>query len=208
LVLATGTPFERLVPLQAALLLAVPNAAYPNASFVDGIKGDVQLGVYVSTLQELVDNPLALSRPESRAFGIIVTHKLQAINDTYATGASFSIVTAALAGQIPDENGLDALRQSLAHSVSTKWPLARRQAFLFGAVIAQVAYNAAVLRDPQIDASSRGALSHFPEYNGMSPGVHADVQALRRIPYATNGGDWGAINAAASRAATDIATLP
>ncbi|MGA8576910.1 MAG: hypothetical protein WB609_14655 [Candidatus Cybelea sp.] len=70
---ATGTAFERLRPLQAALLKAIPTVAYPDASLADGVRGDVQLGVYVSTLQELIDNPLALSRPESRAFGLIGT---------------------------------------------------------------------------------------------------------------------------------------
>jgi hypothetical protein len=204
----SGSAFERLRPLQAALLKTIPPAPFPDASFAGGVKGDAQLGVYVSTLQELIDNPLALSRPESRAFGLIAVRRLQAINDTYATGASFAAVTAALSGDIPNADDIGTLRESLAHAVSTKWPLARRQAFLLGAGIAQIAYNAAVLRDPQSDAGFRGVAATLPAYAGVSSRVRADIQALQKIPYATNGGDWNAINAAASRATTDIASTP
>ena len=204
----SGSPFERLRPLQAALLKAIPPVAFPDAPFAGGVKGDAQLGVYVSTLQELVDNPLALSRPESRAFGLLVVRRLQAINDAYATGASFSVVIAALSGDIPNADDIDAVRESLAHAISTKWPLAHRQAFLLGAAIAQIAYNAAVLRDPQSDAGFRGAAATIPAYSGMSSRGLADIQALQNIPYATKGGDWNAINAAASRATTEIAATP
>lgn len=84
----------------------------------------------------------------------------------------------------------------------------RGQAFVLGAGTAQVAYNAAVLRDPQSDAGFRDALASIPAYAGISPRVRADILALQSIPYATNGGDWSTINTAGSRATTDIATLP
>jgi hypothetical protein len=205
---ATGTPFERLRPLQAALLRAMPADAFPVASFAGSVKGDVQLGVYLSTLQELIDNPLALSRPESRAFGLIVTKELQDINDTYKTGASFSLVAAALSGDIPaTEPGLNAMRDALAHSVTTQWPIARREAIVLGGLTAQVAYNAAVLRDPQIDASFRSVLAALPAYEGMSPRVRADLEALKSIPHAA-GNHWHAINSVATQATTDMAASP
>jgi hypothetical protein len=207
-VASSGSPFERLQQLQEALLKTAPVVAYPDASLAEGTKGDAQLGIFLSTLQELIDNPLALSRPESRAFGLIVVDRLQAINDSYAVGVSFSAVKSALSGAIPDVAGTDALRQSLSHALSGKWPLARREAFLLGTLTAQVAYNAAVLREPQFDAEFRGAMSGFTPYAGMSPSVHADIEALRSIPYATNGGEWSAINAAASREVTDMVATP
>ncbi|HVS45044.1 MAG TPA: hypothetical protein VMS32_00050 [Verrucomicrobiae bacterium] len=207
---STGSPFVRLRPLQAALLEAVPTSPYPDPSLADGTKGDAQLGIYQSTLQELVDNPLALSRPESRAFGLAVTHRLQEINDEYSTGTSFPSVVSALSGEIPSDEAAvnETLRGPLTHSISTKWPIGRRQAFLLGNLIAQVAYNAAVLRDPESDANFRGAVATLPPYAGMSPRVHADIETLQNISYATKGGDWVAINAAASRAVIDMATEP
>jgi hypothetical protein len=210
MVLSTGSPFARLQPLQTALLKAVPVEAYPDASLADGTKGDVQLGIYLATLEELIDNPLALSRPESRAFGLIVARRLQTINDAYRSGSSFSSVVAALSGDIPsDPAQINALlRQPLSNAMSTTWPLARRQAFAYGTLVAQVAYNAAVLRDPQVDATFRRVIAALPPYAGMSSRVAADVAALRTIPYASKGGDWAAINAAASRAVTDMVATP
>ena len=210
LVLSAGSPFARLRPLQAALLKAVPVEAYPDASLAEGAKGDAQLGIYLATLLELVDNPLALSRPESRAFGLIVTRRFQSIDDAYRASSSFSSVIAALSGSIPsDPAQIDTiLRQPLSNSVSTAWPTARRQACVYGSLLTQVAYNAAVLRDPQADENFRRVIAAVPPYAGMSSRVTADIAALRTIPYAAKGGDWAAINAAASRAVTDIAAAP
>lgn len=207
LILASGTPFARLQPLQAALLRTIPAAPYPALELHAGAKGDVQLGIYESTLQELLDNPLALSRPESRAFGLLVVRQLQAINDAYGTGASLAVVSKPLSGDIPDTAGINAMRDALSRAVSTKWPLARRQAYVLGAFTAQVAYNAAVLQDPAADAMFRGAGASLG-YDGMSPVVAADLQVLRRIPNAREGGDWKAINAAGSRAVVDMIATP
>jgi hypothetical protein len=66
------TPIARAASLQANLEAIVPVAPYPEPSFADGTSAYAQLGVYVSTLQQLVDNPTALSRPESRAFAAAV----------------------------------------------------------------------------------------------------------------------------------------
>jgi hypothetical protein len=208
LVPANGTPFDRLRPLQDALSKVFPTSPYPDPSLVDGVRGDAQLGVYASTLQELVDNPLALSRPESRAFGLIVVNRLQAIDDAYKTGASLAVVSAALVGNIPDEPNIEPLRDALSKSISTTWPSSRRQAYIMGALTAQVAYNAAVLRDPRWDTGFRNALFSLPPYDGMSAQVHADLLALKAIPAIGNGGAWDAINAAASKATDDMAASP
>lgn len=207
LILTSGTPFARLQPLQVALLRTIPPAPYPDPALHLGVKGDVQLGIYASTLQELLDNPLALSRPESRAFGLAVVRQLQAINDSYATGVSLAVVAKPLSGDIPDSPGINAMRDALSRAVSTKWPLARRQAYVLGAFTAQIAYNAAVLQDPAADAMFRGAGATLG-YDGMSAIVAADREALKRIPYAREGGDWKAINAAASRAVVDMIATP
>ena len=209
LVRSQGSPFDRLQPLQAALLKAVPVIPYPDPSFADGLKGDVQLGIYVSTLQQLLDNPLALSRPESRAFGTAIAGRLQSINDGYAVGVSFAPIVTALSGNISDNPGeMNQLRELLAKAISTKWPAPRRQAFLIGALSAQVAYNAAVLHDGQSDAAFRHVIGMLPPYAGASSQVIADVNAMLKIPPASKGGSWSAINAAASKAVSDMVATP
>jgi hypothetical protein len=205
---ATGTPFDRLRPLQAALASAILTAPYPTPLMHIGVRGDVQLGIYVSTLQELLDNPIGLSRPESRAFGLAVVRTLQDVSDRYNSGLSFSVVADALRGDIPEGPETDALRESLSAGISTKAPLAERQAFVIGALTAQLAYNAAVLRDARIDAGFRGALASIPAYGGMSSQVRTDLEALKKIPTVANGGGWDAINTAASRATAEMASSP
>lgn len=204
LILSSGSPFARLAPLQAALLKAIPVDAYPNTSTVAGPRGDVQLGIMYATLQQLIDNPLALSRPESRAFGLGVLNKLDAIDRSYGEAGSFSAAKNMLAGQIPDGPSIDGLRRSLAHAVSLKWPMSRGEALLTGAVTAQVAYNAAVLRSPDDDKTFRNVLRRLPLYAGVSSNVRNDIKTLLAIPPAAAGGDWNAINAAASKTVTDM----
>ena len=190
------------------LFRSIPTRPYPNASFAEPTGGVAQLGVYASTLQELVDNPLALSRPESRAFGLVVVSKLQAVNDKYGTGASLAVVRASLSGRVPDASEINPLREALSSAISTKWPLAERQAYMIGALTAQVAYNAAVLQDSGWDARFRNAIFSAPPYAGMSTLVRTDLQALKALPTIGNGGSWSAINAAASKATFDIVESP
>jgi len=203
-------PFERLNPLQAALLADTGVAPYPAPAFRAESRADAQLGVYLSTLEELVDNPYALSRPESRAFGLLVVNRLQRVNDEYGVKISFDPLRAALSAPIPDDpRKLDSVfRQPLAHGVSMRWPEDRRNAFLLGVLVAQVAYNAAVLHDAQADAEFRAHFASIPPYPGMSSAAHADVAELLTLPNMYKGGTWPEINSAASKAALDIAADP
>jgi hypothetical protein len=206
---ASGSPFARLKRFRAALAEAVPVVAFPSMARAAETQGDAQLGIYATTLEELVDNPFALSRPESRQFGLAVLRRLQEINDRYGNAVSLSGAVAALSGQIPsDPRVLDSvLRQPVGSAISQKWPLERRQAYLLGGLTAQVAYNAAVLRDAQSDAAFRRVISTLPPYSGMSPTVQADLTALAKIPDVAKGGNWSDINAAASRAVAEMLAL-
>ena len=210
LVRSGGTPFEQLKPLQAALLASAGVTPYPAPSFRAESKADAQLGVYMSTLEELIDNPFALSRPESRAFGQLVLARLQRVNDEYGVKVSFASVREALSGPIPDDpKQLDRIfRKPLARAVSLKWPEDRRNAFLLGVAVAQVAYNAAVLHDAQADADFRGEFAAMPPYPGISAAVRADVVAMLSLPNLYKGGTWPEINSAASKATLDIAADP
>jgi hypothetical protein len=210
LVRPSGTPFQRLQPLQAALLASSGVAPYPAPAFLAASKADAQLGVYVSTLQELIDNPTGLSRPESRAFALLVLSRLQRVNEEYGVKVSFAPMRAAILGPIPDDpKQIDRLfRRPLASAVSITWPEDRRNAFLLGVLIAQVAYNAAVLHDAAADADFRYQFSSIPPYQGISTAARADVVALLNLPNLYKGGTWPEVNSAASRATLTIATDP
>jgi hypothetical protein len=204
---SSGTPFERALPLQHALDAAIPPTPYPAPSFATGLTGTAQLGAYVSTLQELVDNPLALSRPESRAFAAVVLAELERRHRQLSDGLSVAGVQAAVNAEIPsDPERLDALwRQPLsAQIVNMKWPDGPRNALLLGAAVAQVAYNAAVLKDSSADSSFRSVLARLPPWPGTTERVRSDIAALRHVPYAARGGSWEDINKAAARATLDL----
>ncbi len=207
LLLSSGSPFERAQPLQQALDAAVPPAPYPAPSFGPGLIGAAQLGAYVSTLQQLVDNPLALSRPDSRAFAAIVLAELDRRHREFSDGLSVGGLQAEAGADIPsDPAQLDTLwRKPLTTQVvNTKWPDGPRKAILLGLLVAQVAYNAAVLRDSTADAGFRGAIAHLSPPAGMSQDMKSALAALQAIPYAARGGSWDQINKAATRATLEI----
>jgi hypothetical protein len=205
---ASGPIFDRVRPLQSALFAAIPVTPFPDPSTIAGIKGDVQLGVYWSTLQQLMDNPLALSRPESRAFGRVVLHDFTVGGAQYGVHPPFGPLESAFAGSIPDRDGMNPLRDALEHAMTPSWPLGRRQAILQGAAVSQVAYNAAVLQSAEDDRNFRGAIASMPAYPRASSQVISDIRALLRLPSVANGGSWSAINAAGTKVVNDIISDP
>jgi len=207
LILANGTPFGRAQPLQQAVDAAVPVLPYPAPTLGSGIASDARLGVYLATLQELVDSLLAVSRPESRAFASLVLRALESRHRQFSDGLSVAPLIAALQSDIPfDPEQLDkAWREPLAEkTINGKWPAATRMALLLGQVLAQVAYNAAVLKDTQSDATFRGALAQLPGWSGMSQGLRSEIAALQKLPSPASGGSWEQINSAATRATLDL----
>ena len=205
---ASGSIFDRVRPLQSALFASIPVTPFPNPSTIAGIKGDVQLGVYWSTLQQLMDNPLALSRPESRAFGRLVLHDFTTAGAQYGVHPPFGPLEAALVGTIPEREGMNPLRDALEHAMTPAWPIGRRQAILQGAAVTQVAYNAAVLQSAYDDRNFRGAIASIGAYPRASSQVISDIRALLKLPSVAQGGSWAAINAAGTKAVNDIISDP
>jgi len=201
-----GTPYTRLAWVQGSLEQIFPVETYPVPTFGDGPAFYAQLGVYVSTIQELVDNPFALSRPESRAFAAVVLARLQDVHTKFADGLTAAPLQNAVNQPIiADSEWINTTwRQPLSQQINKKWPDQSRHAFLLGNLIAQVAYNAAVLKDSNSDADFRGAIATLPTWAGMSAKTHADIASLQNIPYAAKGGKWEDINAAATAAVLDI----
>ena len=190
--------------LALALNSSVPPEMYPRVVFDAGSASYAQLGIYLSTLQELVDNPLALSRPESRAFGLAVLRKLQDVNATFGRSIAVADAEAVLSGDIPTDPAAinERLRTPLeAAGADMSWPEAQRQAFVLGALIAQVAYNAAVFKDVDTDRSFRRAIADLPPYQGISSDAVAAIKAMTTL----KSGDWAAISTSATAATLAIA---
>lgn len=111
----SGSPSARVKPLIKALDVAVPPVTFPSVTLANGDPGCAQLGVYSSTLQELIDNPMALSRPESRLFALAVVDKLEAFDRKLGGSFSFDGIRTHLRGEISgDHDQIDtAFRQPL-----------------------------------------------------------------------------------------------
>ena len=114
-------------------------------------------------------------------------------------------------GDIPlDLAQLDALwREPLSSQIlNTKWPGEERKALLLGMLTAQLAYNAAVLKDAGFDATYRGVVAQLSSRTAMPESMRADIAALKAIPFASGGGSWKDINEAATRATLDLTVSP
>jgi hypothetical protein len=207
---SSGTAFERLKPLQSMLKSVVPVTAYPVIRTGDSPGSDARLGLYYATVEELADSPLALSRPESRAFAIATLNIVGKVHQSMGDGVSVQKLIMAFESDIPsDPAAYHTVFGQLAEvGPRQSWPERRREAFFIGAVAAQVAYNAAATKDAQSDETFRGALAKFAAYPGMSDAVHNDVLALLQVPSVSKGGKWEDINAAATQATLAIATEP
>jgi hypothetical protein len=202
-----ATPYARMAVLQARLEAIFPVEAYPAVQFRSGDLAYAQLGVYVSTLSQLIDNTVALSRPESRAFAKVVLARLQQAHQQFNDGLSATAVQALVDRPIvADPAWIDShWRQPLTKSLNMKWPTPQRQAFLVGMLVTQLAYNAAVLKYPESDTESRAAAARMPPWSGISSKTRGDISALFAIPSVAKGGQWEDINAAATTATLDIA---
>lgn len=202
-----GNPVAALASMQSSLQQVFPVVPYPHAAFVTGAAAYAQLGVYVSTLQQLVDNPPALSRPASQAFAAVVAARLQELHARFSDGLTAAPLQKAINQPITlDPHWIDATwRRPLSEQVNTHWPEEARSAFVTGGLVAQVAYNAAILKDPNADGSFRSIIAALPAWQGMSSKIQADITALKGVPYASKGGTWGNINSAATTAVLDIA---
>lgn len=197
--------FASLGALQSLLAQAIPVAPFPAPSFGSGDAADARLGTYLSTVQQLIDNPLALSRPESRAFALLVLNQVRRRQADYGQNISINDIQDYLSGEIPsDPKAIDSrLRTPLGNiAPDTHWPDGPRKAFYLGYFSAQVAYNAAVLKDIAADKQFRGWIASLPPYNGMPLNAVAAVKRLALI----QPGNWTDINSAATSATLAIAS--
>ena len=196
-----ASPFQRSRRLRESLAASFPDLAYPSLAAGDDAVGYARLGVAVATLQELVDNEIALSRSESRAFAFAILDRIDAINRNWSSSFSTAALRQTLNGDIlRDEGWIDReLRQALVPWMTIfKTHPSERAAFFTGMFVTQAAYNAAVLKDRQF-GGARSAAS-FASESQLPKDLVATIDQVDRVPTDS----WPRINAAATAAVTAI----
>ena len=186
--------------LAAANAAIVPDGAIPSVPDSTDAAGYARLGVMQATLSQMVDNPMVLSRAESRQFAIAVVAALEALDRNIGGSYSFDGLRRSFRGDIPaDPKSVNEdLREPLvAWASDLRVSSASRDALFFGVMSAQVAYNAAILKSVDADRSFRTVLFATKPYAGMSPEIASALANLQRVPFAPNA-PWKDINAAAT----------
>jgi hypothetical protein len=197
----------RIRHLLDAVYAALPPLAFPAVPDGADVAGCARLGVMNATLQQLIDNPLTLSRPESRRFALAVLDADEAFDRKLGGKDSFDALRARFRGEIPvDRRRIDVdFREPLVQwTGQLKSDPAKRDAFFTGLMSAQVAYNAAILKDEEADQQFRYVISQTAmAYAGMPADADVAISKMQSIPYAPRG-SWSEINAAASAATLAI----
>jgi hypothetical protein len=143
--LAPGTvPFAK--SLVAALDAAVPGAPMATFSYPVGPAGDVMLGIATSTVYELTDSAPWASQPDAQRFFDEYLARLRVLAPERAT--EIGAVREKLRGGA-GFRGPDAVSATSQLFNKVMAASSGRQRVLLGVMAAQLAYNAAVFRDPQ-----------------------------------------------------------
>ncbi len=170
--------------LDATLLPALkqlfPAEAQPVVSVGQGLQGDMQMGAYVATANEMFESPVLFLEPQSRTFlhdACMALARLQpgaaAANRVRILGQRF------LSLDSPDAwKAAYADWQALATSIMQGLPSPRKDAFAFGLMSAQLAYNAAFLREKPALADQLGFLAGEASLSKQVPAVGPPLTAL------------------------------
>lgn len=184
-----------LIPRLKALF---PSAAQPAVLSAPSLKGDMQLGAYVATANEMFESPTLFLQPSSRAFLSAVSVRLAQVQPDAASAEQARIV----AQRFLTVAGPDAWKSVHAdwHVATNKAAAAlqghRKEAFFGGMMAAQVAYNAAVLKEASAANDQMGFIAAWTSADRDLPGLATKRAALSAVAH----GDWHGLN----RAATDL----
>jgi hypothetical protein len=196
-----ASPFQQSRRLREKLDATFPQLPYPSLAADDDAVGYARLGVAVATYQELVDNEVALSRPESRAFAFAILDRIDKIERKWSGSFSTAGLRRTLSGDIPrDRAWIDReLRQAFVPWLTIfKDHPSERGALFAGMFVAQAAYNAAVLKDRQFGGARSAAI--FASESQLPKDIVATIAEVDRAPKDS----WPRINAAATAAVLAI----
>lgn len=170
-----------------ALAAVFPPAAEPELK-IDPKLGDAQLGVYCSTAAEMFESPVLFLSPTSRVF----------LKDLAGRLGDATLGSRFINASSPEDwqAAIEAFQKAEVAAVRGL-PDKRKEAFAFGGMAAQAAYNAAVLRDKNAEAEQSAILRQ------TSAAVPATIVAKLPQVLAASG-DWHALNAAATALTLEI----
>lgn len=152
-----------------------------------------QLGLYLSSFEETLDEPMLVLDGSTRGFLYAFLDAYQAsmssTEDLRAVGDVRERLTAARS--VNDIPRLELARRNLRGIATHVVPTARVAEFDFGVAAAQGAYNAAVRKDPE-------AATRWMDFAGAYAGLDADpvIKGLRHRVKAAHSDDWREQNAA------------
>lgn len=170
-------------------------AAEPDVVVADGALGDAQIGAYAATFNELSDTPLALLEPSGRAFAAaLVQIEHQRGADLKGTSASDLARGWLSASDVPSLQSAHDATAQFANQYHGRLSGDRGDAFIIGLFAAQGAYNAASLRDDDMEATVRKIFADAGPLDSLIPGF----TTARLAFLATKPKDWAAENATLS----------
>jgi hypothetical protein len=167
----------RLLPVLKGLF---PAESQPVVSVGQGLRGDMQIGVFVSTANEMFESPLLFLEPQSRAFFHDACVALATIQ-TSAAKASRARILGQKFLSLDSPTAWKAAFgdwQTLAESTGRDLPKPRKDAFIFGLMAAQAAYNAAFLREKPALADQLGFLGEERSLATQVPAIGPPLSAL------------------------------
>jgi hypothetical protein len=165
---------ERVV---ARIDAAYPAPAFPHIDIAPGVRGDVAFGIASATVGEMADVPLLRALPDSRRFAgeffaRLATAVPQRARDLAAIRDVFDDPSAPQS-EVQRRVNVDMIR------IIADMPPERKRAFTYGAVLAQLAYNGAVLRDVDSSRVFLGAIGDDTALDAAIPGLREIHTAAR-----------------------------
>jgi len=174
-----------------------PVEAQPRLATTPGLVGDARLGIYQATFNELGESPQVLLEPQTRAFALELI-RLEISQGASADGwTANSLEQAVSTARSSDDVGafFQAIQEKLNASYLQTLPMPRRLVNVHGMLIAQGAYNAAVLHDSNFDGLVRSQIAQETSLDGLIPGF----SDARKAFLASTPGDWVIENADLSK---------
>jgi len=172
-----------------------PPGQQPTLAVGMGSEGDRRLGVYISTANEMLESPLLFTQPQSRTFLAALTELLSRQGDTRHAALARNLAHRFLVMNSPDElRAAGADFGMVSQDFGPSLPRSRVPAFAYGLLAAQIAYNAAFLRQRDQLGQQLGVLGTVT----MGENGDANLAAKRQALQGANPNDLHAVNAAAS----------
>lgn len=179
-----------------------PAESQPAVTVGQGLRGDMQMGVFVSTANEMFESPLLFLEPQSRAFlhdACMAMANLQSnaaqANRARVLGQRFLSLDSPSAWKAAIGDW-----QAMWVATARDLPEPRKDAFALGIMSAQTAYNAAFLREKPALADQLGLLANSTNLSSQVPAIGPPLSALLNADK-TN---WHSVNLLASALTTAI----